>query len=100
MQNVNLDVEKVWKNPQEQNFDGEANNNKHVATRLTLVLNVLILFFVFILFNTGTFEERFHIAYMITTIITSSNRECWFALQRKTMVNSWVRCLENREVIE
>jgi len=38
MQDANLDVEKVWKNPQEQNFDGEANNNKHIATRSTLYL--------------------------------------------------------------
>ena len=51
-----------------------------VATRLTLVLNILILFFVFILYNTGASKERFHVAYMITTIIVQA------------VVNAWLVC--------
>ena len=52
-----------------------------VATRLTLVLNIVILFFVFILYNTGASKERFHVAYMITTIIIV-----------QAVVNAWLVC--------
>ena len=60
---------KKMKNRRKQNFEGEANNmqlDKEDTRRSNLngkcVFNILILLFVFIMFNKLTCEVRFHIA--------------------------------------
>ena len=63
------DVKKKVKNRRKQNFEGEANNrqlDKEDTRRSNLngkcVFNILILSFVFIMFNKLTCKVRFHIA--------------------------------------
>ena len=62
---------------EEKNTQRTNLNSKCVS--LVLVLNILILLFVFIAFNTCEKKKRFDIAFIITAIIVQAN-VCWFAL--------------------